>query len=47
MLDVEVPIETVRQGDGSMQVIHEWKIEQVVDELCKYKIDVAALQETK
>ena len=44
--DVEGPIETARQGDD-MQVVDEWKIDQVVDELGRYKTDIAALQETK
>ena len=46
LLDVEGPIETARQGDD-MQVVDERKIDQVVDELDRYKIDIAALQETK
>ena len=45
LLDVEGPIETARQGDD-IQVV-EWKIDQVVDELGRYKVDIAALQETK
>ena len=40
LLDVEGPIETARQGDD-MQVVDEWKIDQVVDELGRYKIDIA------
>ena len=44
--DVEEPIETARQGDD-MQVVDERKIDQVVDELGRYKTDIAALQETK
>ena len=44
--DVEGPIETARQGDN-MQVVDERKIDQVVDELGRYKTDIAALQETK
>ena len=44
--DVEGPIETARQGDD-MQVVDERKIDQVVDELGRYKTDIAALQETK
>ena len=46
LLDVEGPIETARQGDD-MQVVDERKIDQVVDELGRYKVDIAALQETK
>ena len=38
--------ETARQGDD-MQVVDEQKIDQVVDELGRYKTDIAALQETK
>ena len=45
-LDVDGPIETVRQGDDN-QVANERKIDQVVDVLGRYKVDVAALQETK
>ena len=47
LLDVDGPIETARQGADDMQVVDERKIDQVVNELGKYKVDVAALQETK
>ena len=46
LLDVEGPIETARQGDD-MQLVDEQKIDQVADELGRYKIDMAALQGTK
>ncbi len=46
MLDAEGSIETARQG-REVSVADERKIDQVVSELCRYKIDVAALQETK
>ena len=46
LLDVEGPIETARQSDG-IHVVDERKIDQVVDELGRHGIDVAALQETK
>lgn len=35
------------QTRDDMQVVDERKIDQVVDELGRYKIDIAALQETK
>lgn len=46
LLDVDGLIETGRQGDD-MQVADEWKIDQVVDVLGRYRVYVAALQETK
>ena len=45
-MDVDGPIETGRQGDDN-QVADKRKIDQVVDVLGRYKVDVAALQETK
>lgn len=46
LLDAEGLIETARQG-REVEVADERKIDQVVGEMCRYKIDVAALQETK
>ena len=46
LLDADGPIETGRQGDDN-QLADERKIDQVVDVLGRYKVDVAALQETK
>lgn len=46
LLDVDGPIETARQG-SEVDVVDERKIDQVVGELVKYKVDVAGLQETK
>ena len=46
LLDVDGSIETGRQRDD-IQVVDERKIDQVVDVLGRYKVDVAALQETK
>ena len=46
LLDADDPIETGRQGDDN-QVADERKIDQVVDVLGRYMVDVAALQETK
>ena len=46
LLDVEGPVDTARQGDD-VHVEDERKIDQVVDELGRYYINVAALQETK
>ena len=45
LLDVDGSIETGRQGDDN-QVTDE-RIDQVIDVLGRYKVDVAALQETK
>ena len=46
LLDADKPNETGRYGDDN-QVADERKIGQVVDVLGGYKVDVAALQETK
>ena len=46
LLDI-CSIETARKGVGDAEVVDERKIDQVVGELNRYKIDVAALQETK
>jgi len=46
-LDVEGTIETARRGVDDAEVMDERKIDQVVGELNRYKVDVAALQETK
>ena len=50
LLDI-CSIETARKGVGDAEVVDERKIDQVVDhvvgELNRYKVDVAALQETK
>ena len=45
-MDVDGPFETGRQDDDN-QVADKRKIDQVVDVLGRYKVDVAALQETK
>jgi len=49
LLDMDGSIETVRQGSesGEVSVVDERKIDQVVGELDRYKVVVAALQETK
>ncbi len=46
LLDVDGSIETARQGHET-SVVDERKIDQVVGELGRYKVVVAALQETK
>ena len=46
LLDVDGPIETASHGCGVV-VVDERKIDQVVAELGRYKVDVAGLQETK
>ena len=43
---LDVSIEAARQKDN-MRVADEQKIDQVLDELGRYKTDIAALQETK
>ena len=43
---MECPIETVRQR-GEMDVVDERKIDQVVAELDRYRVVMAALQETR
>ena len=47
LLDVDRPLETARHGEDMHAVVDERKIDQVVDELGRYEVDVAALQETK
>ena len=47
LLDVDGPVEMARQGAGYLQVVDERKTDQVVREIERYKVDVAALQETK
>ena len=47
LLDIDGSIDTARKGVGDAEVVDERKIDQVVGELNRYKIDVAALQETK
>ena len=47
LLDVEGSVETARQANDLHVVTDERKIDQVISELGRYKIDVAALQETK
>ena len=47
LLDIDGSIETDRKGVGDAEVVDERKIDQVVGELNRYKVDVAALQETK
>jgi len=47
LLDVHDPIETARCYDDVAIVQDERKIDQVVNELSTYKIDMAALQETR
>ena len=46
LLDVDEPIEIARQR-VDLEVVDERKIDQVVTVLGRYKVDVAALQETK
>ena len=45
LLDVDGPIETARQR-VDLEVVDERKIDQVVAVLGRYKVDMAALQET-
>lgn len=47
LLDVDGPVETARQGDDSVVVVDERKIDQVVDELKRHQVGIAALQEIK
>ena len=47
LLDIDGSIETARKAVGDAEVVDERKIDQVVGELNRYKVDVAALQETK
>ena len=47
LLDIDGSIETARKGVVDADVVDERKIDQVVGELNRYKVDVAALQETK
>ena len=47
LLDIHCSIETARKGVGDAEVVDERKIDQVVGELNRYKVHVAALQETK
>ncbi len=47
LLDVDGSLETARHGDDLHEVADERKIDQVVDELGRYKVDIATLQETK
>ena len=46
VMDVKGPIETARQGKDT-SVVDERKVDRVVVELEKYRVDVAGLQETK
>ena len=46
LLNVNGPIETARQNK-EMDVVDERKIDQVVAELARYRVNVAGLQETK
>ena len=46
LLDVDGPIKTARQR-VDLEVVDEWKIDQVVAVLGRYKVVMAALQETK
>ena len=46
MLDVDRPIETARQGNV-LDAVDERKVDQIVAELVKYRVDVAGLQEMK
>ena len=46
MLDVDGPIETARQGNV-LDAVDERKVDQIVAELVKYRVDVAGLQETR
>ena len=43
MLDVDGPIETARQGND-MDVVDERKVDQVVAEVVKYRVDIAGDQ---
>ena len=46
LLDAEGPVETAKQGRDMAQA-EDRRIDQVVSELNRYKVSVAALQETK
>ena len=47
LLDVEGSVETAKQGNDVGLVADERKIDQVMNELKRYRVKVAALQETK
>ncbi len=47
LLDVDGRIETARKGVDDAEVVDERKVDQVVGELSKYRVEVAAVQETK
>jgi len=47
LLNVEGPIEVARQNSEMHTEADERKIDQVVDDLHKYGVDVAGLQDTK
>ena len=47
LLDVDGPIETARKVAVDLKGVDERKIDQVVNELGRYKVDVAELKETK
>ena len=47
LLDVDGPTETARQDAVDLEGVDKLKIDQVVSELGKYKVDVAVLQEAK
>ena len=47
LLDAEGPIEVARQGSELVDVLDGRKVDQVVDVLGSYRVDVARLQETK
>ena len=47
IIDIDGGSETARKGVSDADVVDERKVDQVVGELNRYKVDVAALQETK
>ncbi len=47
LLDVDGRIETARKGVDDAEVVDEMKVDQVVGELSKYRVEIAAVQETK
>ena len=47
LVDVDGPTEIARRFSCDVSVIDERKIDQVISELDRYQVNVAALQETK
>jgi len=47
LLDVDGKTETARKGVDDAEVVDKRKVDQVVGELSKYRVEVTAVQETK